>query len=196
MVRRLAFTTAFFLALPASAHAATLTVDGTTLTYASAPGKTSNVTFVETASKRVEVTLIAGNDDAITSTNCSGSGPYTCSDVSAVVIDTGDLSDRITAGYVDNTNTFVGLKNIPIRTLSGGDGNDALAGSAQPDVIDGGPGDDDLDGFGGDDSLRGGEGNDTLRPNVGTDTMVGGDGVDVAVYGKRVSPAFSLDGLA
>ena len=26
--------------------------------------------------------------------------------------------------------------------------------------------------------------------------MVGGDGVDVAVYGKRVSPAFSLDGLA
>ena len=26
--------------------------------------------------------------------------------------------------------------------------------------------------------------------------MVGGDGVDIAVYGKRVSPAFSLDGLA
>ena len=26
--------------------------------------------------------------------------------------------------------------------------------------------------------------------------MIGGDGVDVAVYGERVSPAFSLDGLA
>ena len=26
--------------------------------------------------------------------------------------------------------------------------------------------------------------------------MVGGDGVDVAVYGRRVSPVFSLDGLA
>ena len=26
--------------------------------------------------------------------------------------------------------------------------------------------------------------------------MIGGDGVDVAVYGKRVSPVFSLDGLA
>ena len=37
-----------------------------TLTYTGAPGKISNVTFVETAPERVEVTLIAGNDDAIT----------------------------------------------------------------------------------------------------------------------------------
>ena len=63
-------------------------------------------------------------------------------------------------------------------------------------MIDGGAGNDEIDGFAGNDFLRGGDGNDELRPNTGTDTMVGGDGVDTAAYGKRASPAFSLDGLA
>ena len=45
--------------------------------------------------------------------------------MTSAILDAGDMSDRITAGYLDNTNTFVGLKTIAIRTLTGGDGNDA-----------------------------------------------------------------------
>ena len=76
----------------------------------------------------------ADDTDPINVTGCTGlrRRPYTCDDVTIAVLDAGDLSDRITAGYLDDTNAFVGLKTIPIRTLSGGDGNDALAGGAQP----------------------------------------------------------------
>ena len=196
MVRRLALSIALILVIPATAQAATLTNSGGLLTYAGAPGEVSNIILVETTPGTVEVTRVLPTDtDPITATGCSGLGPYVCNGVTAAVLDAGDESDRITAGDLNGT-TFAGLTNVTIRLLAGGDGNDALAGGGQADVIEGGPGDDDLDGFGGDDSLRGGEGNDTLRPNVGTDTMVGGDGVDVAAYGRRVSPAFSLDGLA
>jgi Ca2+-binding RTX toxin-like protein len=198
MVRRLAVLIALMLALPAGAEAATLTLSGGTLTYTGAPQGVSNVTFVETTTpRRVEVTRAASDTDPITVTGCSVAGStYTCDNVTSVVVDAGDMSDRITAGYVDINDQFVGLKNIRVTRLTGGDGNDALSGGAQADAIEGGPGDDDLDGGPGDDTLSGGDGNDILRPNFDTDTLVGGDGFDVAVYGKRVSPAFSLDGLA
>ncbi len=186
---------ALTLALPAGAQAATLNVNAGKLTYTGAPGKISNVTFVETAPRIVEVTLINGNDDPITATNCTGAGPYVCLDVTSATLDAGDQSDRLTAGHLVDPTTFRGLTSVK-ATILGGDGNDALSGGSADDRLEGGPGDDDLDGFGANDTLSGGEGNDTLRPNFGTDTMVGGDGVDVAVYGKRVSPVFSLDGLA
>jgi Ca2+-binding RTX toxin-like protein len=198
MVRRLVVSIALLLALPASAGAATLTLSGSTLSYTGAPGGVSNVTFVEPGTpRRVEVTRAATDTDPITATGCSVAGStYTCDNVATLVINAGDMSDRITAGYLDAGDQFVGIKTIPIRTLAGGDGNDVISGGAQADAIDGGPGDDDLDGGPGDDTLAGGDGNDTLRPNYGKDTVVGGDGFDVAVYGKRQSPVFSLDGLA
>ena len=49
MVRRLAILIALTFVLPASAHAATLTNAAGVLTYTGAPGKVSNVIFVETA---------------------------------------------------------------------------------------------------------------------------------------------------
>ena len=84
--------------------------------------------------------------------------------------------------------------NIPVA-ITGGDGNDVLAGGARDDRIEGGAGNDDIDGFAGNDTLLGGDGNDDLKPNTGSDTLVGGDGIDTATYGRRLSPSYSLDGL-
>ena len=170
------------------------------LTYTASPGGVSNVIFVENPTGVVEVSRVATDTDPITRRRlharrrrrlrCDGRQERR---------HRRRRPERSRHGRLSRgrrPNAFVGLTDAIITAFSGGDGNDALAGGAQGDTIDGGPGDDDIDGFDGDDTLLGGDGNDTLRPNVGTDTMIGGDGVDIAVYGRRVSPAYSLDGLA
>ena len=58
-----------FFVLPASAHAADVSVDANgVLRYTGAPGKTSNVRFTETAAETVSVQRFPGNgeDDDIT----------------------------------------------------------------------------------------------------------------------------------
>ncbi|KMO11849.1 tandem-95 repeat protein, partial [Methylobacterium platani] len=67
-----------------------------------------------------------------------------------------------------------------LRTLSllGGDGDDAVTGSAGADRLEGGAGDDTLAGFEGDDVLLGGEGRDRLQGGGGADRLVGGRGDD------------------
>lgn len=183
---------ALTLCMPATAQAASLTVSGGVLQYTATPGRISNVTFIETAPGAVVVTRGVGDDDAISAPGCSPSASsFTCGGVtSEVVVEAGDMGDRVTAGFTDGS----GVSSVPVR-ISGGAGNDALAGGARNDPIDGGPGDDDIDGYAGNDTLVGGDGNDTLRPNTGTDTMSGGDGVDIAAYGRRASPSFTLDGV-
>jgi hypothetical protein len=82
-------------------------------------------------------------------------------------------------------------------TLSGGDGDDFLRGSAGSDIVDGGSGDDGLlgdcggyaecgDGTDGNDVMTGGTGNDSLEPDGGTDSVNGGTGVDEVLYTDRV----------
>jgi hypothetical protein len=197
MVRRLAVLLVLLLVLPASAQAADVSVTNGILRFTAAPEGTNNVRFTETATDTVTVERFPGSedDDPITpGAGCTGANPYVCSGVKSAVLDGGDQSDRLEAGYLVNDD-FQGLTNIP-AIITGGDGNDVLGGSAAGDSIDGGPGDDDIDGFPGNDSLRGGDGNDVLSPNTGTDTLVGGDGIDTASYGRRSSPTFTLDGLA
>ncbi len=67
-----------------------------------------------------------------------------------------------------------------IENLTGGTGNDLLAGNAAVNVIDGGAGsgNDTLWGRGGNDALTGGDGNDWLLGNDGIDTLTAGTGAD------------------
>ena len=199
MVRRLVVSIALIVfALPASAHAADVSVDAGLLRYTATAGAKNNVTFAEGPAQTVTVGVATDdNDPLVAGPGCTAAGAtVVCAGVTSAVIDAGDMSDRVTAYKVDDSGAFVfGLSTIP-AIINGGEGNDVLDGTARNDLIDGGPGDDMIDGFAGNDTLRGGDGNDDLKPNTGTDTLVGGDGIDTATYGRRLTPSYSLDGQA
>ncbi|HWK26226.1 MAG TPA: Ig-like domain-containing protein [Solirubrobacter sp.] len=196
MVRRTVLSFALLCTLPASASAADVRAENGQLRFTAAAGKVNNVTFEEGPDGTVTVaTAVADEDPLVAGAGCTPlAATVVCAGITSAVIDAGDQADRITAGWLDGT-TFRGLKTIA-ATISGGDGNDALAGGAGADRLDGGAGNDDLNGFAGNDTLVGGDGNDLLQPNVGSDVLIGGDGIDTAVYGRRTSPAYSLDGVA
>ncbi|VVT16166.1 Hemolysin-type calcium-binding protein [Roseovarius sp. EC-HK134] len=64
-------------------------------------------------------------------------------------------------------------------TITGGDTDDTIAGSAGNDVLDGGAGNDRIAASDGDDLVSGGAGNDSIGGGLGNDTIDGGDGDDV-----------------
>ena len=87
---------AVFLALPSSAHAATLVKSGSTLTYTAAPGRASTVTFSvpdpgQPGSVRV---ARAGDGDPIQATGCAPAGQdFTCTGIERIVAALGDGTD-------------------------------------------------------------------------------------------------------
>jgi len=197
MVPRVVMLMVLSLVLPATASAATVKLEGSTVRFVGAPGLTNNITFTHSAATdtlTITREVTAGDQDPFVLIGCTGgadsavcAGPITL-----VVVDVNDSADRVTATIPGTTPAPL---PIPMR-ISGGAGNDALIGGGRGDVIDGGSGDDSIDGSSGDDTLRGGEGNDLLRPNRGADGISGGEGIDTVVYGLRQSPSYSLDGLA
>jgi len=78
------------------------------------------------------------------------------------------------------------LVRVQDQTITGGDGNDLLRGSAGNDTLVGGNGNDTLEGDSGNDSLTGGDGDDLLDGggSGGFDILVGGAGNDTF----RLSP--------
>jgi Ca2+-binding RTX toxin-like protein len=64
------------------------------------------------------------------------------------------------------------------NVLSGGAGNDLLAGGSKRDIVLGGPGDDWLSAYGSADVIRGGPGTDSLYGRSGADDLIGGRGND------------------
>jgi Ca2+-binding RTX toxin-like protein len=194
MVRRVLMLMVLSLVVPASAQAATITVDGATLRFVGAPGLTNNVTFTASGANVTITREVAAGDKDPFAHGCAGgtdsavcTGPFTL-----IVVDVNDSADRVTATLPGEPPVPLGL---PMR-IFGGNGNDALIGGGRNDEIDGGIGDDFLDGSTGDDTLSGGEGNDELKPDRGADGVSGGEGIDTVTYGLRNSPSFSLDGLA
>jgi Big-like domain-containing protein/hemolysin type calcium-binding protein len=193
MVRRAAVVIALVLAVPAAAQAADVSVSSGVLRYAATAAHKSNATFTEGPPGVVTITRGDKDDDPLTpGSGCVAGPPVVCSGVTSAVIDAGDGADRITAGALDDHGNFAGLA-VP-AAITGGEGNDALAGGSRDNVIDGGAGDDEIDSFQGNDSLSGGDGNDVITPNTGTDGISGGDGIDTVVYGYRTSPSYTLDG--
>ncbi|WP_342238052.1 beta strand repeat-containing protein [Inquilinus sp. OTU3971] len=69
-----------------------------------------------------------------------------------------------------------------IRTTTGTEGSETLAGDGLRDQMDGGGDNDILDGLGADDYLLGGAGDDVLRGGAGGDVLDGSTGTDTASY--------------
>jgi len=69
-----------------------------------------------------------------------------------------------------------------MATITGGIGNDTIAGTAGPDLLRGLAGNDSLNGYGGSDTLLGGAGNDILEGGQDDDTVRGGAGDDYFVH--------------
>lgn len=79
-------------------------------------------------------------------------------------------------------------------TLTGGSGDDLLAGNVGADTLNGGLGNDILLGGRGQDNLKGGEGVDLLLGGADDDTLDGGDGNDLLLGGAGTDTyAFSGD---
>ncbi|HZB77154.1 MAG TPA: hypothetical protein VE526_13075 [Solirubrobacteraceae bacterium] len=85
-------------------------------------------------------------------------------------------------GGNDTITGFPGIDGVLKVKMTGGDGNDALAGTDAADDMDGGAGNDTLDGDKGNDDMSGDDGDDIMiwNPGDGSDKMEGGAGNDTA----------------
>ncbi|MBE2314930.1 hypothetical protein DVA67_003020 [Solirubrobacter sp. CPCC 204708] len=185
---RAAVLIVLLLALPSSAHAATLVKTGSTLTYTAAAGRVNTVTFnVPNSDRPREVRITRdGDGDPIQTTGC-GSQDF-CTGIERIVVSLGDGDD-----FVDTRN-FSG----PV-SLDGGPGTDQLHGGGGADALDGGDGDDVLDGGTGTDALYGNTGDDALNGGTGGDALSGGPGLDGATHvmlAAAPAPTVSLDDAA
>jgi Ca2+-binding RTX toxin-like protein len=174
------------LALTApGASASGLNSGGGLITYTAAAAEVNTVSvsrsgdsFVFTDAAGITITPIA----PCTAAGNVGSCP--AQDVDTINVVTGDLNDS--AGVAASV---TGLDQI---FLTGGTGNDVLAGApsvpsivtgdgdlpAGNDLLSGGGMDDQITGDGGNDVLNGGDGADSLEGSQGNDQMDGGAGFD------------------
>ena len=174
------------LVLPATAHAATATLDTTTdvLTVTAAP--TGSTIFV-TAIVGDQIQVAVGSDTFPASvTGCtvtSGQHTLQCPDaeISTIVANGNDSSNFLVMG--------VGGGNTEIANGNGGI-DDLFADSSEPDAA------------AAPDTLNGGEGNDNLAFGKGVDVVTGGGGTDTVTVKLALNDTLqhpvnvSLDGIA
>jgi Ca2+-binding RTX toxin-like protein len=89
----------------------------------------------------------------------------------------GGPGDDLIAGSVNNDRIF------------GGDGKDLIYGATGDDLIDGGAGNDEMYGMDGNDIIWGGVGDDKIYGDAGDDQLYGGDGIDY-LYGDDGNDRF------
>jgi len=171
-MRALMLMTLALLAMPATAQAGTIALEGTELVYRAAPGEKDVLTLfgskgrVEVVGKATAVTAGTGCTTTRRAVRCSTDG------VTAARILAADGNDDITAELelplvVDlgpGKDRFDGM--TPALTLTGGEGDDEATFSAPTGTIDAGPGNDSIDAMAydltGPLQLVGGEGDDDL----------------------------------
>jgi Ca2+-binding RTX toxin-like protein len=176
MLRLLVATTALCaLALPASALAAEVHIEGSTLVYTAAPGETNVIEISDSAPSPDDYAFSDSTPSTTVTAPCARNGAaIVCpgADLTGARFDLGDGDDRLVAAGGSTSG-----KVLPL-TVNGGDGSDTVIGTSLADVLDGGAGNDSLPGAGGDDVITGGPGDDDVRPQDGNDTADGGPGDD------------------
>src|SRR3954468_24441294 len=214
MTRRVLLSILLLLAAPASAHAATLTNAGGTLTYVAGAGKDNDVAFSQAPAS---VTVTASDSDPITATGCTGTNPVlTCPGVVKIVAGGGDRDDDLDASLLTTTGA----------ALDGGAGDDRLQGGDGADSIRGGDGidrvtavgdpvsvslndiaDDDTDNIhadvedvdattAGTATLAGSDASNVISAGTGPATITGGGGSDTLNGGAAADTIDARDGYA
>jgi len=102
----------------------------------------------------------------------------------------GDLGDDVLIGDGFDAPPFIPSTGNNDDRLSGGPGNDRLAGLGGDDSMDGGSGNDELIGMGGHDDINGGSGADTAFGGPLNDLIIGGSGAD-SLWGNYGSDVIS-----
>src|SRR5262245_25657939 len=144
-------------------------------------------------------------DDAITITNNNGVVTVSGLATEVTISNFEANNDRIVINGLggDDVITASGLGTAMLFTANGGDGDDALIGSAGNDTLSGGAGDDVLIGGGGQDILDGGPGNNTvfqfatvagLNSNTTGGTSTPSDGSRAALLGQFMASSFVTAG--
>jgi Ca2+-binding RTX toxin-like protein len=167
--------------LGASFGFATSAVSGTTDSVAlNLSGVTAGTITVE----GVETINIASGTAASALTGLTATSATTLNITGAQSLSLGALSTSVRT--IDGTN-FTGAAltatgtNTTSNTITGGSGNDVLAGAAGNDVISGGAGNDTITSAAGNDNLSGGAGEDTftmVATLTAADTVAGGNDTD------------------
>jgi Ca2+-binding RTX toxin-like protein len=180
------------LALPSAASAATVTDEGGTLVFRTAPGETYSGSL---QGDETSVTFYTAGMIPVTQAPAAceqWSVGVTCPTPAGVRYELGDGNDQYATSFSAPAGLAVTVKGGGGKdwlrgyhldeTLLGGDGDDQIEGSTGDDVVDGGAGNDKVDGYAGRDRVSGGEGNDTLSPDgyedPSADVVDGGHGVD------------------
>jgi hypothetical protein len=164
--RALGLAIAAALVLPASASAATISLEKGSLVYAAAPGETNSIGLGGVGVPADQVVFTDQNRATTVPAPCSHSDvTISCpgSVVSHLYFDLGDGNDTLEAARDGTTS-----KQLPV-SVDGDEGDDTIAGTPFDDVLSGGPGNDKLSGL---------DGNDQLLPQTGEDQVRAGAGDD------------------
>ena len=177
-VRRFVLVLLCLLVFAAPARAATVAVQGTTLSIAAAPGEANAFEVGEGTGFFGELVLVVDDWGApLTAGEGCIAGPepdsVSCpaAEITALDLAAGDEDDSLS---LDAT--------LPTRA-TGGPGDDTLTTTDGADRLEGGAGDDVLSSVGGADVLNGGSGDDTLYGGDGRDSLDGDRGSDRADAG-------------
>ena len=153
--------------------------------------------------------ILGMNSPGFNISDCAFSSPSNFVPTSAACAASQTRTDPTTGAIihegVDNVTGFGDPSSSSGVKLTGGDGDDAIFGTAGKDVLsgglggdllDGGPGDDIIFGGAGEDLIKGGPGNDVINPgdNQFGETVDGGSGDDYIHMGASTGFANSIFG--
>ena len=163
---------ALFLTAVRSAEAATVSVQGSTLTFVANPGE-NNQPFINRLPDQSGYTI---SDRGAPATPGPGCQPGTSQFSQDVVCRGAMTAARLELGDGDDLCSCAG-SGLPLN-IAAGPGNDTAEGSVGDDVFVGGEGNDGFYSISGDDVVDGGPGNDKLSVALGSGRLSGGDGDD------------------
>jgi RTX calcium-binding nonapeptide repeat (4 copies) len=174
---------------PSAARAATVSIDGDTITFTDTKGEINSL------------------DVSRTGVDCPDDSDR-CIEFYDLATDP-DSADPRCAGFRSTLTCAVPptLSTIRVNLGPGADRGFSAVGSSDVVTIDGGPGNDRLFSAGANDTLVGGDGDDEIHPedspypgatvSLGPDVVSGGPGIDAVFYWNRSAGVrVSLDGVA